>query len=451
MDTETLPFDTSRQLARWVSDLRYRDLPAEVVEAAKRQVTDTLAVAWAGSNAQSIDCVRAVIAQAGGTPQSLVWCFKDRLPATQAAFVNGMLTAALDFDTLHDRANVHSDGVVLPAVMALADARGASGAQVITALVAGGELMVRLGLAAPASKGWFYSSVFGSLGAAAASANLLGLDETRTLHALGIALSQASGTQQPLLERSLTKRLQTAYAARAGVEAALLAESGVTGPGQPLEGACGIQALYTGLNASLLQGLGQYYASLGMTFKKYPSCMCNHAPIEATSQLVAQTALRAADVETVNVTVSQFMHRLTGGPFEPGENPQVSAQFSVRYSVASVLLRGRFETQDIEPRAILDPAVLSLAAKVQVGVNGSSERFGPAQLEVRAKDGRAHKVVIQGPPGTPTSPLSQTELLSKIRTAFTTAAVPMTADCADSLIERLQSFEACPHVTAMLD
>ena len=162
-----LPADTTRTLAHWVSRLRFDDLPQAVVETAKRQIIDTLAVAWAGSKAECVDPVRSVVAQIGGAPQARVWCFGDRLPATQAAFVNGMLAAALDFDTLHDRANVHSDGVVLPAVLALAEARGASGAELIVAVVAGGELMVRLGLAARSAPGWFYSSVFGAFGAAA--------------------------------------------------------------------------------------------------------------------------------------------------------------------------------------------------------------------------------------------------------------------------------------------
>jgi 2-methylcitrate dehydratase PrpD len=448
---DNLPQDTTRKLARWVSALRFEDLPSEVVAAAKLQILDMLAVAWAGSKAESVDPVRTVIAETGGAPQSRVWCYGDRLPATQAAFVNGMLAAALDFDTLHDRANVHSDGVVLPAVWALAEARGASGAELITALVAGGELMVRLGLAARSAPGWFYSSVFGAFGAAAAAANLLRLTETQTLHAMGIALSQASGTQQPLLERSLTKRLQTAYAARQGVEAALLAEAGVTGPAQPLEGLAGIGALYTELDGSLLEGLGERYDSLGMTFKKFASCMCNHAPIEAALRLRAGTGAQPADIESAMVTISPFMHRLTGARFTPGDNPQVSAQFNVRYSVASALLRGRFESRDIEPAAVRDAGVLELASRVEVRVDERAGRFGPARLDVRWRGTGVHSVTVHAPPGTPDNPLPEAEILAKARTAFTQAAIPLSASAAGTLIRTLQSLERCPRVSALLD
>ena len=422
-----------------------------MVDAAKRQVVDTLSVAWAGTRAEGIDPVRTLIGRSGGVPEARVWCYGDRLPATQAAFVNGMLASALDYDSLHDRANVHTDGVVVPAVLAVADARGATGAQVITALVAGSELMVRLGLAAQSHPGWFYSSVFGAFGAAAATSNLLGLDETRTLHALGIALSQAAGTQQPLLERSLTKRLQTAYAARSGVEAALFAEAGVTGPCQPLEGSSGIHALYTRLDgALLLEGLGDRYEFLGMTLKKYASCMCNHAPIEATLQLATRDGLQASDVEAISVTVSPFMYRLTGSRFVPGDNPQVSAQFNVRYSVASALLRERFDPRDIEPAAVLDPEVLTLADRVDVQVNAEAGRFGPALLSIRTRGGAEHTLCVQTPPGTPAAPLSPSELKKKALAGFINAAKPMTTALAEAAIDAWHALETCADVRALL-
>ncbi|MBX3628284.1 MAG: MmgE/PrpD family protein [Rhizobacter sp.] len=451
MSESTLPADTTRRLATWVAGLRYEDLPAEVVAVAKRQILDTLAVAWAGTRADAIEPLRRLIGGLGGAPEAPVWCYGERLPATQAAFLNGMLASALDYDSLHDRATVHPDVVTLPAIMALAEQRAASGRELITALVAGDELLVRLGLAARSHPGWFYSSAFGVFGAAAAASRLLGLGADQTLHALGIAMSQAAGTQQALLERSLTKRLQTAYAARAGVESALFAQAGVTGPAQPLEGASGIQALYTGFEAGELLGdLGTRYAITGMTLKKYASCMCNHAPIEATLQLAARHHLRAADVAALKVTISPFMHRLTGAPFEPGDNPQVSAQFSVQYSVASALLRGRFEVRDIEPAAVLEPEVLALAARVQVQVDATAGKFVPAVLELRTHGGATHTLTVDTLPGTPAAPLSEAALHHKALAGFTSAAKAMDEVHALGLIARLQALEHTPDVRGLL-
>ena len=177
-----LPLDTTRTLAGWVAQLRFEDLDSEVVDAAKRQAVDTLSVAWrVRAQKVSIRCARSLSQR--GAPEARVWCYGDRLPATQAAFVNGMLASALDYDSLHDRANVHTDGVVVPAVLAVADARGATGAQVITAMVAGSELMVRLGLATTATPVGSIHQCSESFGAAAATCNLLGLDETHSASA----------------------------------------------------------------------------------------------------------------------------------------------------------------------------------------------------------------------------------------------------------------------------
>jgi len=447
----TLPPDTTRQLARWIVDLRFENLPATTVAMAKRQVLDTLAVAWAGTRADSVEPLRKLIVRSGGVPEASVWCFGDRLPATQAAFLNGMLASALDYDSLHDRATVHPDAITLPALLALADARGASGRDVITALVAGNELMVRLGLAARSHPGWFYSSLFGVFGGVAAASRLIGLDETRTLHALGIALSQAAGTQQPLLERSLTKRLQTAYAARSSVEAALFAEVGVTGPAQPLEGSSGIHTLVTPLDpAPLLEGLGTRYDIHGLTLKKYASCMCNHGPIEATLRLITAHNLKAADVQSIVATISPFMHRLTGAPFSPGDNPQVSAQFSVQYSVASALLRGRFDVSDLDPSAVLNAEVGALASRVQVQVNPAASKFVPATVTLQLHDGRRFEQTVHTLPGTPDAPLLPEELNHKALTSFTDALRPMSRAHAQALIHAIQTLETCVDVRDLL-
>ena len=196
--------DPARALAHWAAGLRYEDIPAPVIAQAKRLLLDTLAVAWAGAGAEGITPVREVIEAQQGRPEAGVWVFGTRLPATQATFLNGMLTAALDFDSVHDVATVHADAVVLPAVFALAEREGLSGREFLAAYVAGDEVMVRLGLGVQSYPGWFYTSVLGVFAAAAASARALRLDAAGVRAAMGVALSRAAGVQQPLVERSLT-------------------------------------------------------------------------------------------------------------------------------------------------------------------------------------------------------------------------------------------------------
>lgn len=434
-----MPETLGDALARWAAGLRYEDLPAPVVAQARRLLLDAIAVAWAGSGADGIEPVRKMVVAQGGAAESSVWAFGGRIPATQAAFLNGAMAAALDFDSVHDQAGAHSDVVVIPAVMALAERGRLGGREFIAAYVAGSEIMVRLTLAVRSHPGWFYSSVLGVFAAAAAAGRVLRMDAGGIRNAMGVALSRAAGTQQTLVERSLTKRLQTAFASRDGVESALLAACGVTAPAQVFEGQAGFEALYAGLDAAkALEGLGREYRFTALTLKKHASCFCNHAAIEATLEIVRRHGLRAADVSDASVRLSPYMARLVGAPFAPGANPQVAAQFSAQYSVASVLQRGRFSVDDILPAAAMDTDVGALAKRVRVEVDAANEgRFVPATVTVRTRAGAEFTATTTELPGTPAHPMSDADLRGKALACFAGGARPLAGDAAERLVAKI--------------
>lgn len=433
-----------RPLAVWAAGLRYEDLPTPVVERAKRLLLDTLAVAWAGSGVDGIAAVHGLVLRQGGAACSSLWALGGTVPAPQAAFLNGAMAAALDFDSVHDEATVHADIVVVPAALAVAEQNALDGREFLAAYVAGDEILVRLGLAIETHPGWFYTSVLGVFAAAAAAGRALRLDASGVLSAMGIALSRASGTQQALVERAPTKRLQSAFAARDGVDAALLAQAGVTAPVEAFEGACGLEALYTTLDhAVVLDGLGHDYRFTSLTLKKYASCFCNHAAIEATLDLVRRHKLAAADISEARVRISPFMARLVGAQFAPGDNPQVAAQFSVQYSIASALLRGRFAVGDIQPAAVLDAEALALARRVQVEVDPSQTgKFVPATVTVKTQRGMEHHSTATVLPGTPAHPMSDAEHRAKAVACFTSGARPMTAAQAERFADRIGDLES---------
>jgi 2-methylcitrate dehydratase PrpD len=431
------------ELSRWAAELRYEDLPAGAVAQLKRLLRDTLAVAWAGTGADGIEPVRALAVSQQGRAESSLWAFGDRLPAPQAAFVNGMTAAALDFDSVHDVATVHADIVVLPAVLALAERNRLSGKEFLAAYAAGDEISVRLAQSVQRHPGWFYTSALGVFAAAAGAGRALGLDPQGVRTAMGVALSRAAGTQQPLMERSLTKRLQSAFAARDGVEAALLAQAGVSAPADFFSGACGFEALYSGLDgARALDGLGRDYRFSSLTFKKYASCFCNHAPIEAALELVRGAGLRAEDVHEARVRISPFMARLVGAPFEPGDDPQVAAQFSVQYSIASALARGRFLAEDIQPAAVADPAVQALARQVRVDIDPAQPgKFAPAVLTVRTRAGAELVATASELPGTPSHPMTESELRAKAMDCLACGARPLPVAAAERLMAAIERVE----------
>ena len=267
----------SGTLGHYVSETHYDTIAPAVRHAAKRMLLDTLAVAWAGSAAPGMAELQRGLVPAAALPESLLWAGGQRVPMLDAAFLNGAAAAALDYDGLHLEAVVHTDIVCLPAVLATAERLHASGKQFLTALILANEVVCRLGLATHLHSGWFYTSIHGVFGAAAGCAKLFGLGADGVRDAFGIALSQVGGTQQSMLEKALTKRIQSALAARAGAFSALLAKSGVTAPKEAFEGRFGFYNMYEeGDAGKVLAGLGERYVSAETSMKKYPSCACNH-------------------------------------------------------------------------------------------------------------------------------------------------------------------------------
>src|SRR5690606_10966030 len=251
------------------------------------------------------------------------------------------------------------------------------------------DLMHRIGASSQAlgqpHKGWFYTSIHGGFGSAAACARLLRLDETATAHALGIAYSQAAGTQQANIEPSLTKRMQSAFAARAGGVSGSLAQRGMTATEAVCEGQYGLYRMYQeGAPERLLEELGRRYENDELSIKKYPSCGCNHTAIEGALGIAADYDLDADDIEAIEVEISPFMNRLVGAPFEPGGDPQAAAQFNIRYSIACAILRRKFGLAELETEVVRDAAIARLAQRVDVVVDSENAGSrGPAVLRLR--------------------------------------------------------------------
>jgi 2-methylcitrate dehydratase PrpD len=441
----------SERIADYFLSTSYDALPPEVVRTSKRLIADTLACAWAGTAAPGVADLHRFVADEGGRADATLWGFGGHVPAASAAFLNGISAAALDFDCLHLGGLAHSPIVVLPAVMAVAERQGCSGKEFLAAFTAGVEIHCRLGMATTDHSGWFYTSMHGVLAAAAACAKILGLDRDGICNAIGAALAQCGGTQQAAIEQSMMKRTQSALAAQHGVFSALLAQHGTSAPRAAFEGKCGFYAMYeTGDPAVVTRELGQRHEVLQIALKKFPSCGCNHAAIEATLQLVAEHKLKADDVERAEASISPYMARLVGAKYDPSANPLVAAQFSVQYSVASALLYGRLGPSELEPKAACNPAALALAHKVDVVVDASRQGADLAgSVLLHTRDGRKLAKSIIDLPGSVKCPLSDAELTDKAIDCFGKAAAPLSASQARALLNRIAAIDELDNVSAL--
>ena len=434
----------SEKLADFVVSTSYDTIPAEVIACAKRLIIDTLAVGWAGTTSDGSADMLAMVGDEGGRPEATLWGFGQKATAVQAAFVNGVTTAALDYDSLHLAAMSHAAIVTLPAAFALAERQHASGRDFLAAFVLGNEILCRLGTATQAHSGWFYTSMHGVFGAAAAGAKVLNLDRDGVCNALGAALSHVGGTQQAIIERSLTKRMQSAFAARNGVFSALLAARGVVAPREAFEGKFGFYAKYeSGDPAVVVADLGRRYEILETMTKKFPSCGCNHAAIEAVLQLQHEAHLAASDVEHVEVVISPFSARLVAASYDPSRNAQIAAQFSIQYSIASALQRGHLGVADIQPEAAREAAIVNFAHTIKVKVNEA--HANPSAMDAEVIIHTRNKGVLRrhivNLPGSKEFPLSATDIQAKLLECTSLGVSPLSAPQANALLARVQAIE----------
>jgi 2-methylcitrate dehydratase PrpD len=422
------PPGLSRALAEGLAGLRAEDLPPELVQRVKLFLIDTFGVLGAAARAPGVREVTALFGgwnPAPGPPGGATALLGGwRGAPDAAALCNGMAAHAMDFDDQHDEGRIHAYCVMLPAALAAAEAAGGlDGAEFVAAVAAGVELHCRLGLAAAncIGKGWHPTTSLGHLAAAAAAGRALRLDARGMLAALGIAQAQMAGSAQGLFEQALTKRMGPGFAARSGVLAALLAQAGVTGPTQPLEGRAGFIALYergefdSGL---LMAGLGRQWETLNVSMKPFPACRCSHATIQVAMALRTE-GLRPEQVRHATIGLGRVNHSAVGGRYDPATaaNPVVHAQFSAAYAFALGLARGSAGLEGFRAPTITDPDLVALAQRVEVVLDEtlSPTALPPTVVDVELTDGtrlrRARNTVL----GSPEEPMSEAEVFAKFR------------------------------------
>jgi 2-methylcitrate dehydratase PrpD len=417
--------DVAFTLAENVVRVGYDTLSPKAVDMTKKDILDVLGVAVAGSAALGVAEVAALLKEWGGKKEGTVIGFDCMLPAPSAALINGMMSHALDYDDGHDKSMVHAAASVVSAAFAVAQRQGkVDGKDFITAVALGIDLMSRMALGAKTNlrvSGWVYSSIFGYFGATAAAGKILGLDKEKMVNAFGIAYSQTAGSFQSIADAVLTKRAQLGFASRAGVFSAFLAESGITGPQNCMEGEYGIYNNYIKGEydpVAVTSELGRRFEVENMGFKAYPSCGYTHGPIFSTLTLMKENRIKPDDIDEINVSTGKN----AGDLFEPLERkrrPPVvpDAQFSIPYTVGVAVIKGNVGIGDFTPEAIKDPRVLEIAQKVNPIILQELTRreVDPSIVEIRTKDGNRYSMRMDNRKGTPENPMTPEEFADKFR------------------------------------
>lgn len=415
----------SRQLARWVDALQYQDIPAAVVNHARRMIADTVGVALAAHDDVLAPRLRSMTA--GDVGKSAIWGSSATSSTASAALANGALAHALDYDDNNMTMIGHSSAPVVPALFALADEFPCSLEDLIVAYIAGVQVESLLGRIATLEhngRGWHTTATLGTFGATAACARLLKLSEDQIVGALGIAASFAGGVRQNF--NSMTKALHAGRAAANGVTAARLAQSGIYGSPLAIEGHEGFLELFAGVaghSAPLTAGELGTFEVLQSFPKVYPTCSMVH---QALDIVLDQWSKGKVSAEGVDHVVCKMSYHALNIMRYPQPTIPVEARFSVQYCIAVALLHGKVTNEFFSPAAIASPAIWDVMKKIKVELDPrlkDKASFEEAYLggqayttiEFRYADGqtRTERAAIQR--GHPDYPLTEEEFFRKFQ------------------------------------
>lgn len=448
----------SDKLAGFAANLSYADIPGQVIEKAKRHLLDALGIGLAATREPYAGAVTETARDWGGKPQSTLWRHGDRLPAAHAAMVNGSYVHGLDFDDTHTDSITHMSACVVPAALAVGEAAGASGEEILAAMVAGYEVIARIGGAVPGAfhaGGYHATPICGAFGAAAVAGRLMQQTPAVIAHAFGVCGSQAAGIQEFLDDGSWVKRFHPGWAAHSGVTAAQLAGHGFIGPRKVLEGRFGLYATHLRAPAYdaevLAGGLGERWETLRISFKPYPCCHFNHAAMDAAKNLVREAGIALDEIAEVETITPEPVLHIVCEPIAHKRRPNTpyAALFSLPYCLAVNVVKGRATLEDFEEWCLGDPRVLEVAGKVSCrGVDSDRfPRYLHGGVRMTLRDGR---VLSREEPinwGNPENPMEWADVEAKFRG---NAGRVLSPDRVDAAVESTLAFDKAPDARALM-
>jgi 2-methylcitrate dehydratase PrpD len=420
------------------------DIPAAARQRAGAALLDTVGVTLAGASEPAARIVQQVVAGEGGDGCTILGAAGRASPAS-AALANGTAAHALDFDDMCFVSLAHPSAPLVAAAIAAGEVAAAGGRALLDAYVVGFEIEARLGRTMNPrhyQRGWHCTSTLGTIGAAAASARLLGLDAGVAAHALAIAASEASGLKENF--GTMVKPLHAGLAARNGLLAALLARAGFTASAHALDGTQGFLVAMDSERPSLdqeLQDLGTRWEMVdtGITVKLYPSCAGTHPTLDAVLDLRRRHAVTTTDVDRIDVAVDSITPTVL---IHPRPATGLEAKFSMEYCVAAAIVRGVVGIDTFDAASLGDAEVQALLPRVTMRVDPALDGVAPPLTQSRVaivlRDGRTISQEANGARGYPDRPASADELGAKF---LGCAKRTIAEDAAHQALERLRGID----------
>jgi 2-methylcitrate dehydratase PrpD len=452
----------TREIANFVATLRFEQIPSDVIQRIKLLILDSLGCALYSADLEWSRILMRTLARVDSTPACSVWGTSQRLSAPHAALVNGTLIQGFELDDVHRVGVLHVGAVTLPSLLAIAEMNpGLTGRDLLTAAVAGYEVGPRVGMCMGPehiAQGWHSGATVGTFAAAAASARGLRLSSDQTVHALGIAGTQAAGLMAAQFG-SMVKRMHAGRSSQSGLYGALLAAEGFTGIKDvfesPYGGFCTTFSRSTdrfNLEA-LTSGLGTRFETMQVSLKFYACVGSNHTTLDAIRSMRARHPFSPGDVDRIVVHVSRATLEHAGWPYVP--DGITAAQLNLPFCVATLICAGEVFVDQFDAAQVVDPARVALADRVHVREDPAITARGAAyrhmvQVELTLKDGTRLTETVETARGSERRFASDADVIGKYGTLAQKAVSPAKAATLRDAVLRMETLPEARQIVALL-
>ena len=448
----------SQKIAKFALNMSLSDVPEKVIEHGKMLLTDTFGVAMSCQYLPHAEAVRKTVMANGSAPLCTLWGTDEKACPADAVLYNSALIHGADFDDTHVAGIVHPSAAVVSTALTIGELTGANGEEMLAAIVAGWEVLTRLGIAA---KGRFHdigfhgTGIVGSFASACVAARLLGDSEETLANAMGICGSQSAALQEFLQDGSWTKKIHPGWACHSAVYALNMAREGFIGPAKVFEGTFGMWMTHCGG----IDGLEEAFSDLGtawhtteITVKLYPVCHMTHSFIDCLFRSMKEENFEADDIDSVECRIESRCYSIVCSPREAKVRPQTDymMRFSLPYVMAVSAITHRMGSAQIDMKYASDPKVIDLMDRVQC-VDDDSKRnpgYFPGYITVTLKDGRSFVVDQRYEMGTVQNPLNieavNKKFMDNLSQFYSQSQI-------ENIVEKLNHFENLKNAKELID
>ena len=413
----------SRQIAEFAVNLRYEDLPENVVQEVKRYLYDSVGCALGSMHTRDVNIIKDIYADMGGKEEATIFGYKLKMPAVQASFLNALMIRALDYNDIYWKEDPSHPSDIIPAALAMAERVGASMKDVIVAIVLAYEFEQRMcEFAKPGvrERKWHHATLTQFVSPIVAG-KVLGLNVDQMVNAIGISACHNHTIGCPTAGKlTMMKNTVDPMSTQSGVLAAIMAEKGFTGTEAIFEGKEGLMDVFGpdwDIDA-LIGGLGKSFKILECSMKAFPTEALTHTHISATIKIMSENDIHYKDIDSVTITTIARACDILFDSHKYRPNSRETADHSLPYCIACALVDRKVTTKSFDDESIQDPRIWEVIDKIKGEASEEFEKMFPAKqpsrVTIKLNDGTEHALYLEYPKGDPREPMTEADLDAKV-------------------------------------